>query len=206
MSILYTIAPKKSRKNSLLFLSNLCYNYNKNLSEVSKMLNTLLVPILFALGIGIIIRSIITGAGSRHRKEKGSFIKEETSANHSKNIPIPKELFINPKLDFATEFQLENELLKELKKSMLKKADKPMILPKKEANIELKKQYGPSTIKEIAKYEENYYKYIHSLNTFAETLIRENLLDEAKETLNYTIYHMESDLKKSLELRKKLQN
>jgi len=163
--------------------------------------SVILIPILFSLGIGIMFKSIISGRGNNHRKELKNLLKEEALANRSKNIEIPENLFINPKEDFSFKDSLQNELLQKLKISVSNKANSLMIFPQKEPNIQLKKKYGPSTIKKIALYEGNYYQYVHSLNMFAEALIREGLYQEAREVIDYTIIHMKSDLNKSIELR-----
>ena len=165
-----------------------------------------LIPALFALSVGIIFKSLVQGSGRRYKQEKDKFIREESLANRQKNFEIPADFFIKPLSNFGSSFELENEVLQKLNLSINKKSEKLMIFPQKEKSLELKKKYGSDALKKISNYEENYYSYVHTLNAFAQLLIDEGYFEEAKETINYIISHMKSDLQKSQDMIKQIKN
>ena len=165
----------------------------------------------------IIMAMLFKGALSRDtRKRNESFekiLQEEQDANFYRSQNIPKEIFITADPSFLNNkiYTKEGygnhisdaslETLEKLKDNITQKAKHTMVrLTPKVSNKDLKKQYGIANLDTLINGEESYYNYIHSLNIFAETLLKYEQHPQATDVLNHAVHNMKSSVIKSYTL------
>lgn len=114
-----------------------------------------------------------------------TLLEKETEANKTRkkdvsNLPyisIPKEQLPFGKLNPAPKEELQ----------LLNLMDKKILNLNGITNTELKQQYGPANLEFLSLCDENFTILIRSLNDFAKTLYDNNMPDDAKTVLEYSI-------------------
>ena len=173
------------------------------------MINILL-PVIAIFSIGIIFKTVVSNTNLNNIKTFKKVMEEEQRANFSRFKEIPQDLIITASPTFLNEIEFEkydnledytiNTLIKYKNLLLIKSNRHMMRLNPLLANKELKKQFGIANLDNIIKGEENYYDYVHTLNTFAESLIKHNQYENAKKVLSHAIYDIDSNIIKSYSL------
>ena len=166
------------------------------------------VPVLIAVTLGFIFKRFITKKRGEDLSDFRKVLEEEQEANFTRAREIPKDFLIVPNVSFLSDATFRNAnlslepeniaSLERAEKMIMDKAVKPMAkLPSYMTNIEIKKAFGANNLDKIAMYEGYFYEYIHSINTYANLLLKFNLVENAEIVLKHGIYDMKSDIAKS---------
>lgn len=120
-----------------------------------------------------------------------SYLAQEDIANSTRKKDISGLPYIQaPIQSFPFDITLNDEKMQlkiaEYKKEILNLADKPMLNLIGVSNTELKKTYGPANLELLTAYDQNYSRYLRTLQLFAEC-IYEEYPDKAAGILEYCI-------------------
>lgn len=160
--------------------------------------------IFFALAL--LFNTFINNADKTYSKRVRTEFEKELAANFSRKRNIPDEIFCTPNLEnlpmkdypegdesFIPVIAAQDKVLRKANLKMLKLSP-PL------SNIEIKKKFGYANLEIIIDCEENYYAYLHALNSLAASLIKINDLEHAEKILLYCILEMESNILKTYSL------
>ena len=174
----------------------------------------LFVPVLLFAAVALCFKLAVGRAGG-NRRDYQQFIQDEHESNFARPKPIPDSLvvvadahFLN-QADFTTYPDDMPEhtqtTLEALRVSTYQKSQAYMVrLDKSQRNLDLKMRYGVANLDKLIAGDEHLHHYLHALNSYAEVLIKHQLVSQAKTVLTHAINDMGSDLAKSQELLRSL--
>ena len=168
-------------------------------------------PILLFGSVFLCFRLLINRRGESRRKYLERFIEDEHASNFARTQPIPDEMVVTVNAGFLSEpafvsYPAElpehtQRTLETLRTNTLDKSSAYMVrLDKGIDNQTLKMTYGVANLERLIAGDDNLYKYLHGLNSYAELLIKCQMGAQARVVLEHAIHDMQSDLAKSQEL------
>ena len=170
----------------------------------------ILTLVLVALGIFIILRTLITANRKSPLDDLRNQIRDEQAANFARAKDIPAHLFITCDFNFLEHVTYESSAeldaslvirLTNLNDSLLKKSqDKMLRTDASFTNLEIKQTYGATNLDKVAEYEGHFYEFIHTANNYAELLLKTNFFERAEKILTELIYVAKSDVLKTYTL------
>lgn len=152
----------------------------------------------FFIGVGsitiifAIIRLLITRAKKPYAEDFKNYIARDRESNYSRKKDIPKELMVTPGYDAlqlgvypeAEDFKTLHNMLARCERASKLTMVKPF---QGKSNIDLKMEFGAVNLDVITSYEDNYTKYLHSLNNLAKELIKQGFYRDAETVLHECI-------------------
>jgi hypothetical protein len=162
----------------------------------NNLLRNLLVGIvpLVVLALFFMIALRFAGRPGKTRLKAEKMLAQDEAANHVRGQDISEEMFyladINalPVREYTDEekkrphpcFLWQKKVLNIHQKKMLR-FDRPY------TNVELKHMFGVANLEFVARYEENFTNYIHTLRHWAEALLAADMQDDARTVLETAI-------------------
>ena len=154
-----------------------------------------IIPIL----VLVVVITIAFKIAERKRQDKirqntQDMIDADDAANQSRHKDIGEEFFYKPNLaDLPVAQYSEEDMKKPVPSYMwqtkvVAAAEKKMLrFDRQYSNVELKQMFGPSNLDNVAKYEENFTNFIHTLRFWAEALISSNRHTDAQRVLEESV-------------------
>ena len=175
----------------------------------------ILLPLATFASIFFCFRILVNGRGEKRRRQLEQMIDDEHESNFSRSKPIPNNMELNINADFLntdmftyypTDIQDHTiSTLESMRINIIEKSKRPMIkVEKDKTNKELKEEFGIANLDRIISGDDNLYKYLHSINSYADLLIQYNMKPAAKKILEHAVNDLKSDIKKTQELLKSI--
>jgi hypothetical protein len=140
--------------------------------------------VFFVLLIWAILFVAIQSARMKAKQNKlaRKFLQEEDAANRVRKRPIEPEMFFIADLNALPPIPKgdPHKVERATKRKMIR-FNKPT------SNVELKARYGRLQLEYLAHYEENFNDYLRSLTKWAEALIMEGNLSDARRVLEHAL-------------------
>jgi len=154
-----------------------------------------IVPILVLVVFFVIVVRLA------NRRKKGDvrqktedMLNKDNAANLTRNKEIGEELFYTPdeaKLPLReyTEAEMRQPVAAYMwqKKVVDISAKKMLRFDRAYSNVELKQMFGPSNLEYVARYEENFNNFIHSMRHWAEALLAAGQTEDARRILEESV-------------------
>ncbi|MCL2575225.1 MAG: hypothetical protein FWE33_02215 [Defluviitaleaceae bacterium] len=158
------------------------------------LLGHLLFPIILAviliIGITIVIR--IGSKQGKIQRRTARMLADDSAANSVRLKKIDPSYFFVPNVDELPFKEYSDEDIKKpqgtylwQKKALDASAKKMLHFDEEYSNTELKKMFGAANLEFVARYEENFTNYIHTLRNWAQALINDGFKDDAQKVLEF---------------------
>lgn len=166
-----------------------------------------MIVLLFAIVLIIRVAIRRSNKETQHISDKvDDYLLEDQLANLSRAKPLDDTLFIEveeediPKTDIqsADVIRQYDEVIRAIQRPLMK-------IPDTWTNREIKEMYGAKNFQILAGNEENFRRFLHAGNYYAEALIEHEYLAEAKAMLALLI-KKGSDISKTYSLYQELPN
>lgn len=176
---------------------------------------SILYPILLFAFIFFCFRVVINKRGESRRRYLEQLLDDEQASNFSRAKPIPDHVYVQLNTDFLHDPALTDypadladhvkTTLETMRTNALQKSKQPMMkIEKDQTNTMLKEAFGVANLEKIIAGDENLYNYLHSLNNYAELLIKSHMKPAATLVLQHAVHELGSEITKSHELLKSL--
>lgn len=121
-------------------------------------------------------------------REEKNFWDRENKANSVRKKSLDSLNYLHIPMDrFPTSLLTDNPTIRECIDTLTQLATQPIVNLTGQSNTDLKLQYGPANITVLSEYDQNYTLLARTLQTWAETLIREGYEEEAIPLLEYAV-------------------
>jgi len=152
------------------------------------VLPILTLIIIFWLVVRVFAKRSTKGAGEGTKK----LLNDDYIANSARTKEIEESLFYMPdisRLPIRKYEDIANESVTAQRQAKaIALAESKMIGGVSGlSNIDLKNMFGPAQLEKVAKYEENFSKYMHALRFWSESLIKDGHLGDAQIVLEESI-------------------
>ena len=162
------------------------------------LFNNLIVGIVPVVVLIIFFVVAVKLAGRRRkgdvRQKTEDMLNNDNNANMARNKAIGEEFFYTQ--DMAA-LPIANYTEEEMKtpvptymwqKKIVALAEKKMLhFDRQYSNVELKQMYGASNLEAVARYEENFTNFIHTMRNWAEALITAGKTADAQKVLEASV-------------------
>jgi len=152
-----------------------------------------IIPVVVLVLIVMLIVRIVDRRNKSH-DNIGNMLAEDEKANMVRMKKIGEDHFYRPDISqLPIKEYSETEIAADdpiyiWQKKVLSAADKKMMHFEQDyTNIDLKNMFGAAALEFIARYEENFTNFTHALRHWAQALINESHLDEAKKVLEFAV-------------------
>lgn len=121
-------------------------------------------------------------------REEKNFWDRENKANSVRKKSLDSLNYLHIPMDrFPTSLLTDNPTIRECIDTLTQLATQPIVNLTGQSNTDLKLQYGTANITVLSEYDQNYTLLARTLQTWAETLIREGYEEEAIPLLEYAV-------------------
>jgi len=146
------------------------------------------VPVFLIFVAAAVFFAVVTRFKAKgYGKDFEAYIEEEKKANAVWKEPIPTGDMFAPDMSLfpvAADDAGDSAVLRRQREVMARAAEKMMRFDEPLSNAELKLKYGTANLENIAEYEDNFFRFIYTVNSWAEAL-----LDTGDETAAETVLY-----------------
>jgi len=165
---------------------------------VSALTNNLIVGIVPVIALIIFFVLVVRLANRKRtgdtRQKTADMLEADNAANLSRNKEIGEQFFYTPNIDklpiavYTDKEMAEPAATYMWQERVAKAAEKKMLhFDKQYSNVELKQMFGASNLEAVARYEENFTNFIHSMRNWAEALIAAEKTENARVVLEESV-------------------
>ena len=121
-------------------------------------------------------------------RDEKNFWDRENEANSVRKKSLDSLNYLHIPMDrFPTSLLIDNPTIRECIETLTQLATRPIVNLTGQSNTDLKLQYGTANITVLSEYDQNYTLLARTLQTWAETLIKEGCEEEAVPILEYAV-------------------
>ena len=168
----------------------------------------IIIPFLVFFFFAMAFKLALSKESNKRRRSFEQILYDEQQANFKRARAIPQEALIKPNIDFLRDEIFDTypaevndttiSIFNKIKSNILEKGTGAMMkIDPLLSNKGLKEQFGVANLESIINAEENYYNYIHDLNTYGEMLIKHSMTTQSEKVMEHCVYEMKSNIIKS---------